>query len=255
MAIEAKHPHIRVDERIWDDPVMVEISSDAFRSYFFAIAWSKSQSGRTPDGLLTPHGIRIIGATLESVQELLDRKLIEKCNGGYKILKYEEWQMTSEEERERQAYKANRSEIAKTAATKRWSKPPVEEGFDADAAFEQAWGEWPEPSESRYTEKRDEAIEAFRENIRSSKDFALFSAALLKRVRTYQHETGTKADRRRFLGAFKNFCADRWKDWIPKSKVEAPLVSITPPAENAVAKVENPYAVGDEEFQKLQPTH
>ena len=236
MALEAKHPHIRIDEKIWDDPKMREISPLAFRTYFFAIAWSKSQAGRTPDGLLTPHGMGMIATTLEYIQELVDHSLLEKCEGGYKILKYEEWQMTSDEERERQAYKASRSESAKVGAAKRWSKPPVEEGFNVDEAFEQSWAEWPEPSEARYTEKREEAFLAFSENIRNAKDFTSFSSALMKRVRTYNSEAGPKSERRKFLGAFKNFCVDRWKDWIPKT-APAPKET-TPPVPTRPAKPE-----------------
>ncbi len=232
MALKPKHPHICVDEKIWDDPVMIGVSGNAFRVYIFAIAWSKSQEGRTPDGILTLHGIGRVGATLEILQELLDSKLLEKCEEGYKILKYEEWQMTSDEVRAARDRAAVKTELGKQAASARWSKtppPPPEAGFDVEKAFEEAWENWPEPSEARFMENRDEALESFRANITNSKDFAAFSQAIMKRVKEYHVEQKPKAERRRFLGAFKNFCDGKWKSWIPKSyRAEAAPPSVAP---------------------------
>ncbi len=237
MALKPKHPHICIDEMVWDDPVMIGLSAESFRTYIFSIAWSKSQSGRTEDGLLTSHGLSRIGSTLESTQELLRNGLWEKRGEDYVILKYEEWQMTAEEARVAAEKTAVRSEMGKQAAVKRWNKEPPPEpeaGFDVEKSFEMAWGEWPEPSEVRFTEKREEALESFRTHIVNSKDFATFSAALLKRIKEYHSENKPKAERRKFLGAFKNFCDGRWKDWIPKSyradgSTPAPLAPEPPP--------------------------
>jgi hypothetical protein len=245
MALKPKHPHICIDERIWDDPVMIGLSPTAFRSYIFGIAWSKSQAGRTMDGFLTNHGLSRIGATPSDIEELEAKSLIEECNNGYYILKYEEWQVTAQEavqlreeaeqaqlaEDQRQAAiaaqlaeieasKERQREYGSQGGKKRWQNatpPPIEEGFEVEASFVQAWGEWPDASEARFTENREQALESFRANITNSKDFATFSAALLKRIKDYHGENKPKAERRKFLGAFKNFCDGRWKDWIPKS--------------------------------------
>jgi len=225
MALKAKYPHIRIDEKIWDDPVMIRLSSSTFKTYIFAIAWSKCQQGRTPDGILTSHGLERIGATEKEVSELVANRLIEACEGGYRILKYEDWQMTSDEEKDEMLRSERQSSYGKAGAAKRWSKafpPEVEEGFDVDKAFEDAWSAWPDPSEPRYRERREDAYESFRANITNSKDFASFSSALMKRIKDYEHEPKPKAERRMYLGAFKNFCDGRWKDWIPRSEAVKP---------------------------------
>lgn len=233
MALKPKHPHICIDQQIWDDPVMMEISSDAFRSYIFAIAWSKNQAGRSPDGLLTQHGISRIGATLEQLQSLTEKKLLEKCKEGYRIVKYDEWQKTSAEEKAQAERVEAKSAQAKAAIAVRWNKtePVIEEGFNVDEAFAEAWGNWPEANEARFTEKQAEAQASFRENITNSKDWSLFQAALMKRLKDYHSENRPKAERRKFLGAFKNFCVDRWRDWIPKSHQE--MAAPPPPAAHA----------------------
>lgn len=221
MALQAKFSHIRIDDMIWNDPVMLEMKTGAFRTYIFAIAWSKNQRGRTPDGILTKHGCKNICSTPKDLQELVELKLLtELPDGAYEIVKYKQWQVLSTEEKQQSE---RMSEIGTIGAAKRWTKPekpelpPPEEGFNADAAFEEAWGEWPEPFESKYQEKREQAYEAFRTNITNAKDFASFSAALMKRVKDYNAEAKPKAERRKFLGAFRNFCDGRWKDWIPKT--------------------------------------
>jgi len=266
MALKPKQKHICIDELIWDDPVMIGLSPTAFRSYLFGIAWSKSQAGRTPDGVLTGHGISRIGATPTDVKELTDKKLIESCNEGYKILKWEEWQVTAaeevllqeqadrareEEERKQaekdvllaeiEAAKQRQREYGSQGGKKRWqntSPPPIEEGFDVEAAFAQAWGEWPDPSEARFTEKRAEAEESFRANITNSKDWSQFQAALMKRLKDYHGENKPKSERRKFLGAFKNFCDERWKDWIPKTAPPPKEAPPPPPVLTRPAKPE-----------------
>jgi hypothetical protein len=222
MALKAKHPHIRIDEKIWDDPVILALSPRTFKTYVFAIAWSKSQGGRTPNGLLTDHGIGRINASQEDLAELVASNLFEKCEEGYRILKYEDWQMTSDEERETQAAHERQVEYGRQGAAKRAARAraavnPPEEGFDIDAAFEAAWENWPEQVDPRWREKREDAYEGFRSNITNSKDWAAFQAALMKRIRDYEHEQKPKAERRMFLGRFNNFCDERWKNWIPKS--------------------------------------
>jgi hypothetical protein len=219
MAIQAKHPHIRLDEKIWDDPVILKLSPEAFRTYIFAIAWSKSQGGRTPDGLLTQHGIQRIGAVPEVLTILESSGLLESCISGYTILKYSEWQKTSSEEQEEVARIEEKREVGRrSVALRRDRRPAVaDEGFDAVKAFEEAWDTWPDAVEPKFTENRDEAFDAFCANITNAQDFNAFSAAVMKRIKDYHTESKPKAERRRFLGYFKNFCADKWRNWIPKS--------------------------------------
>jgi len=216
MALKAKQPYIRVDIMIWDDPVMIGLSDKAFKKYLFAIAWSKAQNGRTPDGLLSDHGISRIGVDSETLEYLQEKKLFEKCQGGYKILKYEEWQVTSQEERDEAHRIEEKREIGKQSAAKRWSRPanPPEEGFDPEKCFEAAWSEWPEDG---VFEKREDALESFCAHITNSKDWTAFQAALLKRIKEYHAENKPKDVRRKYLGAFKNFCDTRWRSYIPKS--------------------------------------
>jgi hypothetical protein len=234
MALKAKHPHIRIDELIWDDPVVLGLSLHTFRTYIFAIAWSKSQGGRTPDGLLTDHGIGRIGATPADLDELQKAALFEKCNEGYMILKYEEWQVTSEEERAEDARIVEKREQGKVSAAKRWSRQlsPPEDGFEAEQAFEQAWSEWPEDG---YNENRTQALEAFCTNITNSKDWGAFQAALVKRIKDYRSDIRPKAERRKYLGQFKGFCdPERWQKYLPKGfrsdgAAVKPLVPPPPP--------------------------
>lgn len=258
MALKPKHPHICIDDHIWDDPVIIGLSPSAFRAYIFAIAWSKCQGGRTRDGLLTDHGITRIGATPRDVEELVALKLVEKCNEGYQIKKYEEWQLTSEEaalleaeaevrraEEARQLaeideQKEKQRQYGLQGAKKRWQlaePPPLEEGFDVEANFALAWGEWPDASEAKFREKRDDGFESFRANITNTKDYANFSAALMKRIREFHSDNRPRAERRKYLGAFKNFCDGRWKDWIPKNqRTEADLPPISPEPEDVPQK-------------------
>lgn len=232
MALKAKHPHIRIDELIWDDPVILALSPETFRAYIFAIAWSKSQGGRTPDGLLTDHGIGRIGATVKNLEELQESKLFEKCNEGYTILKYSEWQVTSQEESAEAERIVEKREQGKVSAAKRWNgRTPSapEAGFDAQAAFEAAWGEWPEDG---YHEKRPDALDAFCTHITNSKDWGAFQAALIKRIKDYRSDIRPKAERRKYLGQFKNFCdPDRWGQYLPKEfrSDGAAIVPLAPP--------------------------
>jgi hypothetical protein len=258
MALQAKFSHIRIDDMIWNDPVMLEMKLGAFRTYVFAIAWSKAQRGRTPDGILTKHGCKNICSTPKDLQELVELKLlVELPDGAYEIVKYKQWQVLSTEEKQQSE---RMSEIGTIGATKRWAKPdkseppPVEEGFEVEKAFEEAWAEWPDAVDPKYTEKREQAYEAFRVNITNAKDFSSFSAALLKRIKEYGSEAKPKGERRKFLGAFRNFCDGRWKDWIPKSHMmyanpdAPPKVDPNDPrndpryAEMYHAPVEDPYA-------------
>ncbi len=223
MAIKAKQPHIRIDKMIWDDPVIVALSGAAFKSYIFAIAWSKTQNGRTPDGVLTSHGLTRVGIEGAVLEELVKAKLIEECEVGYSIPKYSDWQVTSEEERVLEERTEERRDIGRAAAAKRWGKgerPPLnppEEGFDVEGNFGAAWDSWPAASDSKMQESRHIALEAFGENITNSIDYEMFSAALMNRIKDYKQDQRPKEQKRRYLGAFKNFCADRWRDWIPKS--------------------------------------
>jgi hypothetical protein len=233
MALRAKQPHIRVDQQIWDDQVMIQLSDRAFKIYIFGIAWSKCQNGRTRDGLLTEHGLGRIGATSEVVEELVTKKLFKKVTDGYEILKYDEWQVTSKEERDEAARLDERRENGRASAAKRWSRPlPVpEEGFEPEKAFELAWGEWPEDG---YVENREHALQAFCENITNSKDWSAFQAAQQNRIKEYRSEKKPLAERRRWLGAFKNFCDERWRGYIPKNFRSEPT-----PAAPPVSKSDN----------------
>jgi hypothetical protein len=236
MALKSKHPHIRIDQQIWDDPIMISLPSTAFKTYIFAIAWSKSQSGRTPDGILTLHGIRRIDADFEDLQELIDRKLLERVDGGYKILKYDQWQVLSSEEQAQAAKTEEKREVGRQSAAKRWTRPvsEPEAGFDADAAFVEAWDAWPDAVDPRYNEKREDAYESFCTNITNSKDWATFQAALMRRLKEFNAESKPKEIRRKFLGAFKNFCDGKWLNWIPKgyqesSRITPEVVGAPPP--------------------------
>lgn len=247
MALKAKQSHIRIDEKIWDDPVILNLTPSAFRTYIFSIAWSKSQGGRTPDGLLTDHGIARISGTAAQLAELVASNLFEKCEEGYRILKYEQWQMTSEEEREAAVKAEVRRVAGRESAIKRWhdwTASPPEEGFDVDKAFNDAWDAWPPSVDSKFQESRGLAFEAFQDNITNSKDYEAFSQALLARMRAYKASSEDKATKRRFLGAFKNFCI-RWQGWIPKTYRPVSEKSIEPPAivegGGTVVKMKPPY--------------
>ncbi len=252
MALKAKQPHIRIDERIWDDPVILNLSLGAFRTYIFSIAWSKSQGGRTPDGLLTEHGITRICADPKELDELVLNSLLEKGEDGYKILKYEEWQMTYEEEREVAAKAEVKREAGRQSAIKRWhdwSMSPPEEGFDFEKAFAAAWDVWPGPSDSKFQESRNLAFESFQDNITNSKDYEAFSQALMSRLRAYKSSSEEKSRKRMFLGAFKNFCT-KWQGWIPKTYRPATTENLLqegmakladdPVAQKAMGSVNNP---------------
>ncbi len=155
----------------------------------------------------------------EEVAELVASNLFEKCDEGYRILKYEEWQMTSEEEREVAAKAAERRVAGRESATKRWhdwSASPPEDGFDFEKNFADAWEMWPPPADSKFQESRGLAFEAFQDNITNAKDYDAFSQALMSRMRAYKASPEEKSRKRMFLGAFKNFCT-KWQGWIPKS--------------------------------------
>jgi len=242
MASQAKFPHIRIDEMIWDDPVIVGLKPSAFRTYVFAIAWSRSQHGRVPDGILTAHGCNRVGATPKDLQDLVDAKLFKDLGeGSYEILKYAQWQVTSEEEK---ATSDVRRESGKLGAAKRWQKSTddhpvvIEEGFDQEAAFEVAWAEWPEAAEPKFREKRTEALDAFRANITSQKIFERFSAALTNRLKEFRRDARSRDEKRKFLGAFKNFCVEKWENWLPKNfdKDSIPEVQPPPPSDGTAAK-------------------
>ena len=221
MALYSKHPHIRVDEQIWDDPVMVGLSPTAFRAFIFAIAWSKSQQGRTPDGLLTQHGCNRINATPADLTELVNARLfLRRPDDAFEIVKYTEWQVTSEESYRQQVVAV---EAGKLGAARRWSKqdlpepPPLEDGFDVKQAFNDCFADWPKQIEKRFTERTTDAFESFRSVVGSAATYDLFSAALQNRIRLFKKDDRPVAVKRPFLGAFKNFC-QHWQDYSPSQE-------------------------------------
>jgi len=221
MAMQSKFPHIRLDKRIWDDPVLMDLSPASFKVWVFAIAWSKDQDGRIPDGILTPHGVERVKATEENLKELVERKLFAKLEDGkYEIVKFSQWQVTSKEESEYKGWVEQQREHGKVGAEKRWHKemPAVEEGFDQAEAFEAAFEAWPPSPDPKFREGRQGARESFCANITSQSEYELFSAALMNRLRMLKAERTPPAEKRRFLGAFKNFCNERWRQFIPNTK-------------------------------------
>ena len=234
MATQAKSALvINLDAMIWDDPIICALPLSAYRAYTFAIAWSRSQRGRTPDGILTQHGCTRIGATADDLAALVKADLIAKKGGGdYEILKYSQWQVTSAEEK---AMSEVRARAGAAGAAARYSKeleppPPLEEGFDVEGAFTESWSEWPEAHEDRYREKRAPAYEAFRANITNKKDFESFGESLMNRLRSFKNSKGQLKERRWSLGAFRNFCKpENWRDWIPKAASPASAAAVASP--------------------------
>lgn len=224
MAINAKHPHIRIDQQIWDDPLMINLSPTALRSYIFAIAWSKCQEGRTPDGILTKHGIGRIGATEQDLADLVQAHLMLRLSdGNLEILKYSDWQVTSEEAKNRMAIAV---ESGRRGAQARWDNkelpppPPLEPGFDVEQAFQACFDDWPKQIDRKMTEKRDDALAAFRSQVSTTATYDEFCAAFRNRVRTWKRDERPVTEKRQFLGAFKNFCT-RWRDWLPENYTPA----------------------------------
>lgn len=231
MALYSKHPHIRVDELIWDDPVTTALSPHAFRTFIFAIAWSKTQQGRTPDGILNAHGVERISARPEDLSELVAAKLfIRREDGTYEIAKYSDWQVTSEEVRARQEVAV---EAGKIGAARRWSKmelpeaPPLEDGFDVKQAFNDCFNDWPKQVEKRFTERTTDAFESFRSVVGSAETYDKFSVALQNRIRLWKKDERPVAVKRPFLGAFKNFC-QHWQDYTPSQERSEAAPTVAP---------------------------
>lgn len=221
MALQAKFPHIRIDEGIWDDPVMFGLTPEAFRAFIFAIAWSKSQHGRVPDGILTPHGINRIGAAESSLQELVNRRLIVRLeDGSYEIPKYGQWQVTSAEEK---AVSEQKSEIGKIGAARRWNQTPADigeekplaEGFNFEQAFQDSWAEWKKfPLQSGKAQREDYARQAFRQVVNDEASYNLFSKALQNKLRKWKSDTRPVHEKQKFFGNFVNFCTQHWQDYL-----------------------------------------
>jgi hypothetical protein len=206
--------YVAISEVIWCDPKIRSLSDSAALRYVFLIANSKVTG---QDGKTDLFSVKMCGGSEADVEELSKvGLLIPLPDGKFDIAKYTKWQLTSDEI---VARSMARSQAGKTGANKRWGKetelPAAGAHPDADAWFEAAWAEWPEASESRYNEKRTEALAAFRAAILTQEEYDAFVAALQARLHSYRSDTRSKHEKRQYLGAFKNFCG-KWQDHIPK---------------------------------------
>lgn len=217
---------IAINQMIWSDGEIRALSASAALRFIFLIAWSKAAQ---KDGRFTRYAVEICGGTQDDLDELLKATLVEPLpapSQEYSIRTFGEWQKLSAEVVE------NASKAGKASAEKRWRPPAptvVDGSFDIDQAAAASWALWPDAAEPKFREKRTEGIEAFKANITTAEDYLAFQAALLHRLQAYRSEQSH--DRRRFLGAFKNFCT-KWLDWVPKNYgVTAPPPPPAPAAE------------------------
>lgn len=210
---------IYVNDMIWADEDLRKLSTGAALRFLFAIAWSRSNR---KDGWFSDFAFTICGGSQEELRELLALGLVLAVESpkGYVVRTYEEWQNTNEEIAAAISAKVSASARAsasgKVGLAKRWGKPITklapDGSFDAEQAAAECFALWPEASEPKYREKRTEAIAAFVSSV-LAEDYEPFKKALEHRLQSYSNEAGH--ERRRFLGAFKNFCL-KWQDWIPK---------------------------------------
>jgi hypothetical protein len=248
----AKQNYIAINQMIWTDPEARALSPSAFSRFVFLIAWSKSTK---KNGRFSDFALQICGGSQEDLQELINAKVVVRTEeGDYLIRTFGEWQQTAE------VVSQAASEAGRLGAEKRW-KPPapavVDGNFDIDQAAAASWALWPDASEPKFREKRTEGIQAFKENITSAEDYLAFQAALQHRLSAYRSEQSH--ERRRFLGAFKNFCT-KWPDWVPKNygvtaaPPAAPAIPVaveTAPPVEAVFDSSKPLSENPEDFKFL----
>jgi hypothetical protein len=260
MALQAKFSHIRIDEGIWDDPTIFGLTPEAFRAFIFAIAWSKSQHGRVPDGTLTPHGINRIGAPASALQELVNRRLIVRLeDGSYEIPKYGQWQVTSAEEK---AVSEQKAEIGRIGAAKRWNQNPAEfgeekplaDGFNFEQAFQDSWAEWKKfPLQSGKSQREDYGRSAFRQIVNDEASYNLFSKALQNKLRRWRMDTRPVQEKQKFFGNFVNFCTTHWEDYLSDEDRDK-LTSVQPaPATPSLEKQSSPLAPAQPSISTFVP--
>lgn len=71
---------------------------------------------------------------------------------------------------------------------------------------------WPKPMEGHVEESREDALRAFSQV--DPEDYPRFCLAFERRIRTYKNTEGTRDERRKYLGMFRNFCS-KWREWLP----------------------------------------
>lgn len=214
----AKKNCIYVNDMIWADEDLDRLQPETTLRFIFLIAWSKACK---KDGWFSDFAMKQVRGTDAQTKELLSAGLIVETQvpaAGYLIRSFEEWQNNNiaNFDSDPNSFAAKQSARGKVGMAKRWGKPstvPAPDGsFDVEQAGAECFATWPEQSETRFREKRTEAVQAFVQNI-TAEEYEAFKSALAHRLSVYSNESGH--DRRKFLGAFKNFCV-KWQDWIPK---------------------------------------
>jgi hypothetical protein len=110
-------PWFRMSSSIYADPEVRDLTSTAaglraFRLFIFAIGWSVQMS---TDGHVPKSMLELLGGTRKDVIALIDARMFEYVEGGYRIRTFAEWQQTTEDQERKR-------EIGRMNQCARWMK-------------------------------------------------------------------------------------------------------------------------------------